>query len=120
MLRRAIDRIQRRYGWTDEYVTKVLPYARLRQLMEDTARWEQEEIRERYRQQAFISWQSYNLLSSMFNKDAEPLTFGEYLNLLGLGDKAADHSEEENVTKEQAIEKAKSILMLLKDGESHD
>ncbi|MED4914297.1 hypothetical protein [Parageobacillus thermoglucosidasius] len=118
-MRRAIDRIQRRYGWTDEYVTRVLPYARLRQLMEDTARWEQEEIRERYRQQAFISWQSYNLLSSMFNKDAEPLTFGEYLNLLGLGEKTTAHLEED-VTKEQAIEKAKSILMLLKDGESHD
>jgi Fic family protein len=88
--------------------------------MEDTARWEQEENRERYRQQAFISWQSYNLLSSMFNRDAEPLTFSEYLNLLGLGEKTAAHRLEENVTKEQAIEKAKSILMLLKDGESHD
>jgi hypothetical protein len=87
--------------------------------MEDTARWEQEENRERYRQQAFISWQSYNLLSSMFNRDAEPLTFGDYLNMIGLGEKANVH-QEEDVTKEQAIEKAKSILMLLKDGESHD
>jgi hypothetical protein len=87
--------------------------------MEDTARWEQEENRERYRQQAFISWQSYNLLSSMFNRDAEPLTFGDYLNMIGLGEKADVH-QEEDVTKEQAIEKARSILMLLKDGESHD
>ncbi|ANB66119.1 hypothetical protein GFC29_3882 (plasmid) [Anoxybacillus sp. B7M1] len=84
--------------------------------MEDTARWEHEENRERYRQQAFISWQ---LLSSMFNGDAEPLTFGDYLNMIGLGEKAAAH-QEEDVTPEQAIEKAKSILMLLKDGESHD
>jgi hypothetical protein len=87
--------------------------------MEDTARWEHEENRERYRQQAFISWQSYNLFSSMFNGDAEPLTFSDYLNTIGLGEKPTAH-QEEDVMPEQAIEKAKSILMLLKDGESDD
>ncbi|WP_338749782.1 hypothetical protein [Bacillus sp. FJAT-52991] len=107
MLRRAIDRIQARYGWTDDYVLYQLPLARVMQLFKDITQYRYEEQKDRYKEQAFNAWISYRLRAGENGKD-----FTEFLNMLNLGE------EPQHVTKEEALSKAKSILGMLKGGES--
>ncbi|MBK3495297.1 hypothetical protein JFL43_10625 [Viridibacillus sp. YIM B01967] len=87
-LYRAIDRVQKRYKWTDEYIVEM-PYSRLLQLMVDTALWETEKSREEYRKQAFLTWR----IEGMFATETIP-TFEEYCNEFGFGDVQVENETE--------------------------
>jgi hypothetical protein len=78
---RAFDKIQKRYGWTDEYVLSI-PYSRLMDLFSLIAREEQQEELNEWKKMAFIGFQTRQL--------EEGTTFNDYLQAFGLTDTQDD------------------------------
>lgn len=78
---RAFDKIQKRYGWTDEYVLSI-PYSRLMDLFSLIAREEQQEELNEWKKMAFIGFQTRQL--------EEGTTFDDYLRAFGLTDTQDD------------------------------
>ncbi|MGQ7875676.1 hypothetical protein [Bacillus sp. 1A] len=78
---RAFDKIQKRYGWTDEYVLSI-PYSRLMDLFSLIAREEQQEELNEWKKMAFIGFQTRQL--------EEGTTFDDYLKAFGLADNQDD------------------------------
>ncbi|MFA2563511.1 MULTISPECIES: hypothetical protein [Bacillus] len=72
---RAFDKIQKRYGWTDEYVLSI-PYSRLMDLFSFIAQEEQQEDLNEWKKMAFIGFQTRQL--------EEGTTFNDYLQAFGL------------------------------------
>lgn len=72
---RAFDKIQKRYGWTDEYVLSI-PYSRLMDLFSFIAQEEQQEELNEWKKMAFIGFQTRQL--------EEGTTFNDYLQAFGL------------------------------------
>lgn len=91
--------IQARYGWDDEYVLSR-PYCRFLQIVETIAVQMAAEEKNRYTEAAFTGWQLQHL--------EEPVTFQEYLRLVGLGEPI------ENPGAEASIEKANEVLARLR------
>ena len=84
----AIDRVQRRYGYSDEHVLDI-PYARLFQLMSLTFKWEHEAQKQRYREHAIVPWRIESLVQSMFSdgkKELQLPSLKEYWDDIGIGD----------------------------------
>ncbi|PEU21932.1 hypothetical protein [Bacillus wiedmannii] len=78
---RAFDKIQKRYGWTDEYVLSI-PYSRLMDLFSLIAQEEQQEELNEWKKMAFIGFQTRQL--------EEGTTFDDYLKAFGLTDNQDD------------------------------
>ncbi|PFX63581.1 hypothetical protein COL35_28240 [Bacillus toyonensis] len=78
---RAFDKIQKRYGWTDDYVLSI-PYSRLMDLFSLIAREEQQEELNEWKKMAFIGFQTRQL--------EEGTTFNDYLQAFGLTDTQDD------------------------------
>lgn len=96
-----VDLIQHRYGWTDEVVFN-LPYSRFQDLCELLVEIKEEESVEKYRLQAYPVY-----LSS----GQEGSTFGEFLNVLGIGYERHSPKDKE-MSAEQAVDHAHDILKL--------
>lgn len=97
------DRIQRRYGWTDDVILN-LPFARLLQINRIIAKSELEEFKERY----FLA------LRQCFPWEAkENETFKDYLKRVGYFDKddVEDKFDLES-EKERALKIAERIVAL--------
>ncbi|MGM7634160.1 hypothetical protein [Bacillus sp. Hm123] len=76
---------------------------RLKQLMIDSAQWEADESRESFRQHAFVAWHHSNSISGLFGGGkAEPPTFVEFLDAMGLGDNPTEDHDFE--TTDEVIE----------------
>jgi len=93
--------IQARYGWDDEQVLSR-PYARFLQILEAMGQNQAEEAKSRMIDGAWIAWQTAHFET--------PLTFGEYLDKMGLGEKP------EIATADDAVKNAESVLSRLKGG----
>ncbi|HDR5272131.1 hypothetical protein E8M24_31120 [Bacillus thuringiensis] len=78
---RAFDKIQKRYGWTDDYVLSI-PYSRLMDLFSFIAKEEQQEELNEWKKMAFIGFQTRQL--------EEGTTFNDYLQAFGLTDTQED------------------------------
>ncbi|HHL3302239.1 TPA: hypothetical protein ACQ444_002934 [Bacillus cereus] len=78
---RAFDKIQKRYGWTDEYVLSI-PYSRLMDLFSFIAQEEQQEELNEWKKMAFIGFQTRQL--------EEGTTFDDYLKAFGLSGSQED------------------------------
>ncbi|HDR6820853.1 TPA: hypothetical protein QCV77_004407 [Bacillus thuringiensis] len=78
---RAFDKIQKRYGWTDEYVLSI-PYSRLMDLFSFIAQEEQQEELNEWKKMAFIGFQTRQL--------EEGTTFNDYLQAFGLASSQED------------------------------
>ncbi|MDA2124470.1 hypothetical protein PDM82_26590 [Bacillus cereus] len=78
---RAFDKIQKRYGWTDEYVLSI-PYSRLMDLFSFIAQEEQQEELNEWKKMAFIGFQTRQL--------EEGTTFNDYLQAFGLAGSQED------------------------------
>ncbi|EML9733643.1 hypothetical protein P5808_25950 [Bacillus cereus] len=102
---RAFDKIQKRYGWTDDYVLSI-PYSRLMDLFSLIAREEQQEELNEWKKMAFIGFQTRQL--------EEGTTFNDYLQAFGLtdnqGDKESSYEMGEVWTKEECEAHVEQIM----------
>lgn len=89
----SVDSIQHRYGWSDEYVLDHIPNARFMQLSRDIKGYLAEETKETMMHHAFTSY----LVSP-----PERMTFGQYLDKVGLG-------EDKKTTVKEAMTAAKRV-----------
>ncbi|MEN3130536.1 hypothetical protein [Bacillus albus] len=98
---RAFDKIQKRYGWTDDYVLSI-PYSRLMDLFSLIAREEQQEELNEWKKMAFIGFQT------------RQLDFNDYLQAFGLtdnqGDKESSYEMGEVWTKEECEAHVEQIM----------
>ena len=85
----TLDRLQRRYGWTDEQILR-LPYARFRQLARVAA---EQEAKEQRRFLQALAVQAY-LVNPPVEGD-QPWTLKRYLRELGLYDPEPPMTEEQ-------------------------
>ena len=90
-LARNFDLVQSRYGWTDENVNS-LPFSRFMRLVQLLGKVKQEEAKEKLVLAAFTSWQL-----GAGNKR----TLGEYLEHLGLSDKAPQQRRGKDAQKKE-------------------
>lgn len=102
--------VQSRYGWQDDVILN-LPYARFMDIVETISEMREREQTEEYRKVAFGAY-----LRGSGQSEEEEVTFQMYLDRLQLSDDAiAEKKAEEDIdaselTKEEAIAKAESIL----------
>lgn len=96
---RMVDLIQHRYGWTDEVVFS-LPYARFLDICDVVIEARKEEDTESYRKAAFTAY---------LNAGLENVSYGQYLDGLGLGDESSG-DKNEILSADDAVDKAHSIL----------
>lgn len=81
---RAFDKVQKRYGWTDDYVLSI-PYSRLMDLFSFISQEEQQEELNEWKKMAFIGFQTRQL--------EEGTTFQDYLQAFGLTESTSDGEE---------------------------
>lgn len=101
---RAFDKVQKRYGWTDDYVLSI-PYSRLMDLFSFISQEEQQEELNEWKKMAFIGFQTRQL--------EEGTTFQDYLQAFGLTESTSDGEENENMevwSKEECIDHANKLI----------
>ncbi|PET48490.1 hypothetical protein COJ38_01795 [Bacillus cereus] len=101
---RAFDKVQKRYGWTDDYVLSI-PYSRLMDLFSFISQEEQQEELNEWKKMAFIGFQTRQL--------EEGTTFQDYLQAFGLTESTSDGEENETMevwSKEECIEHANKLI----------
>lgn len=107
---RAFDKIQKRYGWTDEYVLSI-PYSRLMDLFSFIAQEEQQEELNEWKKMAFIGFQTRQL--------EEGTTFNDYLQAFGLADSQEDNDSSYKMgevwTKEECEAHVEQIMAQFQD-----
>ncbi|MGV5537582.1 hypothetical protein [Bacillus sp. XB1] len=112
---RAFDKIQKRYGWTDEYVLSI-PYSRLMDLFSLIAREEQQEELNEWKKMAFIGFQTRQL--------EEGTTFNDYLQAFGLtdnqGDKESSYEMGEVWSKEECEAHVEQIMAHFQEDEDDE
>ena len=96
----TIDRLQHRYGWTDEQILR-LPYARFRQLAQVAA---EQEAKEQRRLMQTLAVHAY-LVNPPMDGD-RPWPLRRYLRELGLDDPEPPMTEDE---RRKAVERAIAI-----------
>lgn len=79
---------------------ETLPVERVMTLFKNIGQYRNEEKKDRLREQAFNAWLT----------NGSDMDYGSFINALNLGD------EVEHVTKDEALEKAREILSMLKGG----
>lgn len=100
----AIDRISRRYGYSDEHVMSI-PYARFKELSQLTAELEQEEVKMQFKQHSLVAWKVTEKIKEIFaNKDTKFITLPEFWEQHGFGDGSTKKDEVEVNTVEEAID----------------
>ncbi|MFY0147695.1 hypothetical protein [Bacillus cytotoxicus] len=112
---RAFDKIQKRYGWTDEYVLSI-PYSRLMDLFSFITKEEQREELNEWKKMAFIGFQTRQL--------EEGTTFNDYLQVFGLTDTLDDENQSAEIaevwSKEQCIEHANKLISQFQEEEDEE
>ncbi|HDR7735809.1 TPA: hypothetical protein QCX99_003007 [Bacillus thuringiensis] len=101
---RAFDKVQKRYGWTDDYVLSI-PYSRLMDLFSFISQEEQQEELNEWKKMAFIGFQTRQL--------EEGTTFQDYLQAFGLTESTLDGEENETMevwSKEECIDHANKLI----------
>ncbi|MCU5331147.1 hypothetical protein COF82_23230 [Bacillus wiedmannii] len=101
---RAFDKVQKRYGWTDDYVLSI-PYSRLMDLFSFISQEEQQEELNEWKKMAFIGFQTRQL--------EEGTTFHDYLQAFGLTESTSDGEENETMevwSKEECIDHANKLI----------
>jgi len=101
---RAFDKVQKRYGWTDDYVLSI-PYSRLMDLFSFISQEEQQEELNEWKKMAFIGFQTRQL--------EEGTTFQDYLQAFGLTESRSDGEENETMevwSKEECIDHANKLI----------
>ncbi|PGW25974.1 hypothetical protein COD95_05825 [Bacillus thuringiensis] len=101
---RAFDKVQKRYGWTDDYVLSI-PYSRLMDLFSFISQEEQQEELNEWKKMAFIGFQTRQL--------EEGTTFQNYLQAFGLTESTSDGEENETMevwSKEECIDHANKLI----------
>lgn len=101
---RAFDKVQKRYGWTDDYVLSI-PYSRLMDLFSFISQEEQQEELNEWKKMAFIGFQTRQL--------EEGTTFQDYLQAFGLTESTSDGEENETIevwSKEECIDHANKLI----------
>lgn len=99
----AIDRISRRYGYTDEHVLSI-PYARFKELSQLTAELEQEEVKMQFKQHSLVAWKVTETIKGLVaGKDAKMITLLEFWQQHGF-------AEDKNKEKEVEVKTAKEAL----------
>jgi len=101
---RAFDKVQKRYGWTDDYVLSI-PYSRLMDLFSFISQEEQQEELNEWKKMAFIGFQTRQL--------EEGTTFQDYLQAFGLTESTSDGEENETMevwSKEECIDHANKLI----------
>lgn len=86
--------IQQRYGWTDDTIER-LGLRRFIEITRAVLKERREKERERWQLAAFIGWQ----VSAPFAEKDQALSFGQYLEQFGLGDKAPEPPKPPKPTK---------------------
>ncbi len=112
---RAFDKIQKRYGWTDEYVLSI-PYSRLMDLFSFIAQEEQQEELNEWKKMAFIGFQTRQL--------EEGTTFDDYLKAFGLSgsqeDKDSSYEMGEVWTKEECEAHVEQIMTQFQEDDDEE
>ncbi|HDR8058686.1 TPA: hypothetical protein QC443_002442 [Bacillus cereus] len=112
---RAFDKIQKRYGWTDEYVLSI-PYSRLMDLFSFIAQEEQQEELNEWKKMAFIGFQTRQL--------EEGTTFDDYLKAFGLSgsqeDKDSSYEMGEVWTKEECEAHVEQIMAQFQEDDDEE
>ncbi|TKI43407.1 hypothetical protein [Bacillus mycoides] len=112
---RAFDKIQKRYGWTDEYVLSI-PYSRLMDLFSFIAQEEQQEELNDWKKMAFIGFQTRQL--------EEGTTFNDYLQAFGLagaqGDTYSSNESGEVWTKEACEAHVEQIMAQFQEDDDEE
>ncbi|KZD33143.1 MULTISPECIES: hypothetical protein [Bacillus] len=112
---RAFDKIQKRYGWTDEYVLSI-PYSRLMDLFSFIAQEEQQEELNEWKKMAFIGFQTRQL--------EEGTTFNDYLQAFGLTgsqeDKDSSYEMGEVWTKEECEAHVEHIMAQFQEDDDEE
>lgn len=101
---RAFDKVQKRYGWTDDYVLSI-PYSRLMDLFSFISQEEQQEELNEWKKMAFIGFQTRQL--------EEGTTFQDYLQAFGLTEPTSDGEENKTMevwSKEECIDHANKLI----------
>ncbi|MDA2157908.1 MULTISPECIES: hypothetical protein [Bacillus cereus group] len=101
---RAFDKVQKRYGWTDDYVLSI-PYSRLMDLFSFISQEEQQEELNEWKKMAFIGFQTRQL--------EEGTTFQDYLQAFGLTESTSDGEENKTMevwSKEECIDHANKLI----------
>jgi hypothetical protein len=98
-LAECLDVISQRYGWDDEYILSR-PYSRFLQILDILGTARAKENKARLFDFAWHAW-----LTTPYE---QPVTFSQYLDSIGLGEKP------EVISGENAIEKAQDVLSRLK------
>lgn len=101
---RAFDKVQKRYGWTDDYVLSI-PYSRLMDLFSFISQEEQQEELNEWKKMAFIGFQTRQL--------EEGTTFQDYLQAFGLTESTSDGEENETMevwSKDECINHANKLI----------
>ncbi|KAF6698059.1 hypothetical protein CON36_25660 [Bacillus cereus] len=101
---RAFDKVQKRYGWTDDYVLSI-PYSRLMDLFSFISQEEQQEELNEWKKMAFIGFQTRQL--------EEGTTFQDYLQAFGLTESTSDGEENETMevwSKEECIDHVNKLI----------
>ncbi|MFT0562886.1 hypothetical protein [Bacillus sp. WBUNB009] len=101
---RAFDKVQKRYGWTDDYVLSI-PYSRLMDLFSFISQEEQQEELNEWKKMAFIGFQTRQL--------EEGTTFQDYLQAFGLTESTSGGEENETMevwSKEECIDHANKLI----------
>lgn len=101
---RAFDKVQKRYGWTDDYVLSI-PYSRLMDLFSFISQEEQQEELNEWKKMAFIGFQTRQL--------EEGTTFQDYLQAFGLTESTSNGEENETMevwSKEECIDHANKLI----------
>ncbi|PRT15192.1 hypothetical protein C6353_21485 [Bacillus toyonensis] len=101
---RAFDKVQKRYGWTDDYVLSI-PYSRLMDLFSFISQEEQQEELNEWKKMAFIGFQTRQL--------EEGTTFQDYLQAFGLTESTSDGEDNETMevwSKEECIDHANKLI----------
>lgn len=53
----VVDKVTKRYGWTEEYLLSSIPYARFRDIVETIYTQEAKEMEQKYKDLCFLGWQ---------------------------------------------------------------
>jgi hypothetical protein len=113
-----IDRIQRRYGYNDEYILDM-PFARFKELGRLTFELEAEEIKLQYKQHSLVAWKVSEQVKSLFaNEETNFLTLQEFWDIHGYGDgssiKPVAEEDKDVETAQEAIDRVQGIFGNLK------